>query len=167
MLLLKELLMIEREYSLKGFTLLESIVALLVSSIIIFTLFSILLIANNFVGKYRSYNKEVNDLILFSSYLQGDCNKTRLVNAESTNSIILHRDDYDVNYLINPNFIVRITNFTTDTFHLYSKNIYIDSGSIKSRSVFYMSLDVLLQRDTIPLLFSVKYTNRDVINANF
>lgn len=152
---------------LKSFTLFELIIALTVSSIVISGVFVMLNITNRFLLNYQELNKSLNDVLLFSGSLDNDCFKARNIRDLTRSEIEIQGIDESIVYSFSAGHIVRSNGFSTDTFRIKVLDVDFEKRTEKNSYLDCLRLNVGIHGDTVPLLFMVKKTNRQIVEQTY
>jgi competence protein ComGF len=152
--------------SLKGFTIMEIIIALVVSSIVIMSILSVITLVSHSFSNYRSSVDELNSVALFARNIQNDCFYAESIKKTGENEICINRCDYPVVYGFSNKHIVRQDVARIDTFQLEVFDFNIISEEAGFNQIEALNITISLKKDTIPFLFTVKEANRKMINEN-
>lgn len=151
---------------LKGFTLLEVILALMLSLITVVMAYKVLGWLKNEWYKYKSFNDNVALLMTFKTTIENDISKSAIVKLSSGNIIsILFEDDVMVNYLIQEH-VIRLSAAHRDTFNVHIDISHIEYiESLRGKQVIKRIVLHLSNPIEIPnMVFEKNYTSSDLMN---
>lgn len=149
---------------LKGFTILEALISLMLMSVIITITYSLF----NLIGKQLSFfekeNIQVLEYNLFNSTLMRDIEKAHNFSFSDDELLLKYYDGSEINYTINNHFILRENLIKTDSFELrvIDYEFLNDNSKININTTFLMHLSVL--NDTIKTNYFLNKNNADIIN---
>ena len=153
---------------LKGFTILEALISLMLMSIIITLTYSLF----NLIGKQLSLFKEENTQVLeynlFNTTLLNDIEKSHDFRIVDEQLILKNYDNTEINYLVKESTILRGSQINTGTFKVRVLNYEFlekDTNHEDSNMVFKMSLLVL--NDTIGANYFLKKDRSEIINSKY
>lgn len=150
--------------TLKGFTILEALISLMLMSIIITLTYALFSLTEKQLSLFKQENFEVLEYNLFNSTLLRDIEKsTRFEYTEH----VLFIENYDAStiyYSINKQYILRQNDVKVDTFNLKVIDFGISNSNDADATVL-LTLDIL--NDTISANYFFKKDNSELINATF
>lgn len=144
---------------LRSFSLLELIIALVISSIVISGAFVVIGFVNSFLVSYRQKHEFVNELVVFARVINKDLFEARGIMEVSESAIQLVKDEESVFFYFLDSDIVREIGAETDTFNIK----VLDKQILVGPKQDYMSLHLDFGRDSIPLFFKVLKYNRLIV----
>lgn len=151
---------------LKGFTILEALISLMLMSIIIVISYSLF----NLIGKQLSlFNEENNQILeynLFNSIMISDIENAN--NFDIIDGIIILKkyDETEIKYSIQNDFILRQHLIKTDTFKVQVINHeFINNRHATLNKTLQIKLYVL--NDTVNTNYFLNKDNSEVINARY
>jgi type II secretory pathway component PulJ len=109
---------------LNAFTILELIVAMVISSLVIGAGFMGYEMVVKQDGAYRNISSGINDAVIFHSVLGNDITKAKNLKV-SGNGLICNYEDKSVKYDFNKNVILRKLNSLTDTFKISNDSLVL------------------------------------------
>lgn len=122
---------------LKGFTLIELIVVLLISSLLIFISLSTFFNFNNYLNRNLKEEQTANELFWFISHFKDDIERSQFIEGNSE-ILRLHFEGHTDIYEIYKNKVVRYNQNVSDTVHIDVKEI--DVKHILPGFVDYISI---------------------------
>ncbi|MEP1490155.1 MAG: prepilin-type N-terminal cleavage/methylation domain-containing protein [Algibacter sp.] len=153
--------------TLKGFTILEALISLMLMSIIIVITYSLF----NLIGKQLSiFNNEHTQVLeynLFNSAMMSDINKANDFNIVDDKLILKNYDNTEVHYSINRHYILRQHTIKTDTFNLQVINYeFYNNDTYKPlNKTLQVKLNVL--NDTINAHYFLNKDHSEIINTMY
>jgi len=151
----------------KGFTILETLISLILISIIIGLTYSIF----NLIGKQMALLEEeytqVLQYNLFNTTIKNDIKKSTNYKINNDQLILINYNEANINYSIKNNRILRQNNIKTDTFNinLISYRFFKKNQSDNYEKTFQVSL--LLLNDTINANYFLNKSISEVINTMY
>lgn len=152
-----------RTYRLRAFTFVELLVVLLISSLIVFSAISIILISNKMTSVFFTNNASTQNLFALSMHLQDDIYFSRKIKPFYNEGITIISSKNEVNYTFSREYTIRTCEELTDTFFVQTNDWLVGTEVKQNKEKDYLYLQVLLSKDTIPLLFFRSYTNRELV----
>lgn len=149
---------------LKGFTVLEALISLMLMSIIITITYSLF----NLIGKQLSLFEEENATVLeynlFNSTLISDIEKANDFSFSENELFLNYYNETEINYFIKSQYILRQSSVKIDTFKLQVINHAFLNDDTKNNinHTFLVSLNVL--NDTIKANYYLKKDQSKIIN---
>lgn len=149
---------------LKGFTILEALISLMLMSIIIVVTYSLF----NLIGKQLSlFNEEHSQVLeynLFNSTIINDVEKTNDFVIMNDEFILKKYDETEINYTIKKDYILRQNAIKTDTFMVRVINYEFLNNNINPlNKILQIKLNVL--NDTINTNYFLSKDNSEIINT--
>lgn len=144
---------------LRSFSLLELIIALVISSVVISGAFVVIGFVNSFLVSYRQKHEFVNELVMFSRVINKDLFEARGIKEVSESAIQVVKDEESVFFYFLESDIVREIGAETDTFNIK----VLDKQILVGPKQDYMSLHLDFGRDSIPLFLKVLKYNRLIV----
>jgi Tfp pilus assembly protein PilW len=107
----------------KAFTLLDLLVGMIISSLVIgFCFMSYFIIYKQYLN-YRTTKQVISDVVLLNTVISSDFIRSNKITTGNENELILDNETKQViNYHFTPEFIIRQTGETVDTFKINSSN---------------------------------------------
>lgn len=128
---------------LKAFSILELMVAILISGIIISAAFSVFIFSNKQFFKFTAIKTDIRDYFELSSTLKRDFEMAKKVIKKSDEQVEMQLTDKNINYQFGANYITRTTTLHTDTFMFPSTNIQLNTLTNKNENLIdYLKLNV-------------------------
>lgn len=110
-------------YQLKGFTIAELLVVLILTSVSITLSYSTLSFVQKLFSEYKKSNKFLNEFTDFKKRMDFESLKAEQIAEESENSISIKRDSVKANLEFKEHVILLKRNQHCDTFHFEAKKI--------------------------------------------
>ncbi len=152
---------------LKGFTILEALISLMLMSIIVTITYSLF----NLIGKQLSlFNEEHTQVLeynLFNSTIISDIEESNDFNIINNEFILKKYDDTEINYTIRDHYILRQNAIKTDTFKLRVIN-YKSLDNYKYNLLNkILKVELRVLNDTISTNYFFNKNNSEVINTMY
>nr|WP_321234605.1 type II secretion system protein [uncultured Psychroserpens sp.] len=155
-----------RTIKIRAFTLLESLITLMLISIIIALSYALI----NLIGKQLSlFEKENTQLLeynLFNSTLINDINNSNDFTIEDNHLLLEFYDNSSIDYYIKKNMVLRATNNKQDAFNINTINYSFVPSTSKTYPKNYLELRLRLLKDTITTSYVLKKDNAKFINKH-
>lgn len=149
---------------LKGFTILEALISLMLISIVISITYSL----TNLIGKQLSLFEEENGQILeynlFNTTIMSDIEKANDFNIDNDILVLKSYDNTEIHYSIEKYHVLRQSAIETDTFKVQVIDyIFVSDGELNPlNKTFRVSLNVL--NDTINTNYFLNKNKSEIIN---
>lgn len=128
---------------LKAFSILELMVAILISGIIISAAFSVFIFSNKQFFKFTAIKTDIRNYFELSSTLKRDFEMAKKVIKKSDEQVEMQLTDKNINYQFGVNYITRTTALHTDTFMFPSTNIEVNTLTNNNENLIdYLKLNV-------------------------
>ncbi|KAB2859604.1 MAG: prepilin-type N-terminal cleavage/methylation domain-containing protein [Flavobacteriales bacterium] len=128
---------------LKAFSILELMVAILISGIIISAAFSVFIFSNKQFFKFTAIKTDIRDYFELSSSLKRDFEMAKKVIKKSDEQVEMQLTDKNIIYQFGANYITRTTALHSDTFMFSSTNIELNMLTNNNENLIdYLKLDV-------------------------
>lgn len=152
----------------KAFTILELIIALLLSSIILAISYYTYFLLNNQLVTQQKKNGIINEFQLFENVFQNDFSNAAFIkDTMKTNSLIFFKTDNEfIKYEFNENNIVRSFDSNNDTFRLKGKidKLYLKDDSLPViNKILFIGL---LEKEKITTIFTKYYSASQLMKAS-
>ena len=146
-----------------AFTLLESLITLMLISIIIALTYSLITLVEKQLVLLEHENTEILDYNLLNSTLINDINSATNYRLENDNNLLIleYYDETSVGYDIKPNEILRQTASSDEAFKIKTLSHNI-SKAYKNKTA--LELKFVLLKDTISTHYILKKDNAHLIN---
>jgi prepilin-type N-terminal cleavage/methylation domain-containing protein len=128
---------------LKGFTLLELLIGLVVAGIVLSAIWSAYLIIMKRAALQQQAILKSEDVSLFSSRMMKDFYEADTLFLKGENVLVLSKQDSTVEYRIEAEYTLRSRNNHTDTFHVEARDVAIKNNSLKLDLQFNERLQTL------------------------
>jgi hypothetical protein len=152
----------------KGFTVLEMIFAMLLSSLVVMFIFSAQNHVNKVFGLMKSTDKFINQFITLSNILRQKTHNAKYIigNNEIFN---IQSIDENIEILINKNKLILKNNNRCDTFHFKEitsevKYLNLYNKSIKNKIITNISLKINHQKENLFIYIKKEYDSATLIN---
>ncbi|WP_308993683.1 prepilin-type N-terminal cleavage/methylation domain-containing protein [Mariniflexile litorale] len=152
---------------LKGFTILEVLITLVLMSIIISITFSLFNLMGKQLSLFEKENTQVLEYNLFNTTLLRDIDKANNFSYAESDLVLKFYDETEVNYTVNSKYILRNNHIKIDTFKLRVNGYQFINSDEKTNNntTFLLSLKVL--NDTINANYFLSKNNSDIINNSY
>ena len=149
---------------LKGFTILEALISLMLMSIIITITYSLFNLIGKQLSLFEEENVQVLEYNMFNSTLIHDIEKAYDFSFSENELFLKYYDDTEINYSINRHYILRQNAIKVDTFRLQVINHSFLENDTKNdiNQTLLVSLNVL--NDTIKANYFLKKDQSEIIN---
>lgn len=128
---------------LKAFSILELMVAILISGIIISAAFSVFIFSNKQFFKFTAIKTDIRDYFELSSTLKRDFEMAKKVIKKSDEQVEMQLTDKNIIYQFGAKYITRTTTLHTDTFMFPSTNIEVNMLTNNNENLIdYLKLNV-------------------------
>lgn len=107
----------------KAFSFLEVLVAIVISGIVISTVYAVYVFTYKQYFKYSTIKTNMHNYVEFTSVLNTDFEKAKKVLRTSDYEIEMQQNDKNINYQFNNNYVLRTVNLTSDTFLFAISNL--------------------------------------------
>lgn len=150
----------------EAFTFLEVIISLLITSIVIASVFSIVIIASNLYGRYFESNNCFSQLFIFSSQMEKDWYCSREIIKRDDGWLIIDGNEQLTQYHVVNNHVIRECSNCCDTFKIDPLNYAFRSDTSGEMNVISLEIVLEINKDTIPLIFSQSRYRRQMMKTN-
>lgn len=152
---------------LKGFTILEALITLVLMSVIISITFSLFNLIGKQLSLFEKENTQVLEYNLFNTTLMRDINKAHDFSYTDSDLILKFYDESEINYTVNAKYILRHNHIKTDTFKIQVNDFqFLNEGAkTDTNTTFLLSLKVL--NDTINTNYFLSKNNSEIINKSY
>ena len=151
---------------LKGFTMLEALISLMLMSLIIVISYSLF---NLIVKQLSLFNEEHNQVLeynLFNSTLMSDIESAHNFDIINNQLTLRKYNETELNYTITANYILRKNTIKTDTFKVQVINYeFVEKRNASLNKTLQIKLYAL--NDTIKTNYFLNKDNSEVINAKY
>lgn len=129
----------------KAFTILESLISLILLGIIIGLVFTLLNLINKQVVQFNGNNSDELNYNFFDLTIQKDIYEAYDYSISGNNLLLINYDDSNIGYEFSNNHITRTKNAIKDTFRLKVKDYrYMPIGKLDSQNnIVLMNIDVM------------------------
>lgn len=148
-----------------AFTVLEMMVAMLVSGVVITMAYSGLAMLNHQWIEYRNKMGQITECLQFKKIMDADIDKSVSVSGSDEAGLvtIMFDDSSNVKYQFGDSFLVRDNESNQDTFHFKSR--LNEVGYFKTtRLITSFEISIVFQDDILPFYFSKVYSAQELLN---
>src|ERR1035437_4240342 len=153
---------------LKAFTLLELLIAMVISSIVVAFGYSVYSLMYKQYLSYKKTKTEIVKTMQFNTVLTNDFYNSEEITFSENTIVIFKKNNEPLLYTFNDNFILRKTNEITDTFKIATTNIQgkfvFKNESFQSTLIDEFSFDSQLSGDVQHFLFAKNYSAATLLN---
>lgn len=155
-----------KQNNIYAFTILESLITLMLISIIIALSYALISLIGKQLSLFEKENNQIMEYNLFNSTLINDINNSSGFELDNNNLILASYDKQRISYSIQKNYILRHQQqrIELDTFKILvvSNSFFISDGKNQSKDLLKLRLGVL--NDTVTTNYYLQKNNADVIN---
>jgi len=129
---------------LKAYSILELLVAILISGIVISAAYSVFIFSNKQFFRFTAVKTDVRDYFELSSTIKRDFENAKTVVKVNEGEIEMELTNQQINYQFETNYILRNIDFHTDTFLFSVTNMEINTLNNYEQGNFinYLKLDL-------------------------
>lgn len=152
------------ERRVEGFTVMEIMVTMVISSIVVLTAFEFYNIFNKLLLKKNNTMESGKEILQFYNALENDSRRAISIELSAVGLIMKNYDEDPVNYEFYDEFVIRNRNIVTDTFRVKVMNL----NSIKDKVSGFekiLTMELAVSNDTLPLFIEKSYPNDILINS--
>ena len=153
---------------LKAFTLLELLIAMVISSIVVAFGYSVYSLMYKQYLSYKKTKTEIVKTMQFNTVLTNDFYNSEEITFSENTIAIFRKNNEPLIYTFNDNFILRKANEITDTFKIATTNIQekfvFKNESYPSTLIAKFSFDSQLSWDVQHFLFTKNYSAATLLN---
>lgn len=144
----------------KSFTIIEMIMAMLISSVVIGIVYYIFLLLNHQFAGYQDRSAVINEYLLFQKALQTDMERADVIEYPSEKVLVLRRlvDDQPVQYDFYDNFIVRTMAAYRDSFSIQNGGCLVTRVNDSSALVEKFVLNTNMAGERVTPVFIKQYS---------
>ena len=152
---------------LKGFTILETLITLVLMSVIISITFSLFNLIGKQLSLFEKENTQVLEYNLFNTTLMRDIDKAYDFSYTDSDLVLKFYDESEINYTVNAKYILRHNHIKKDTFKIQVNDFQFlnDDAKTDINTTFLLSLRVL--NDTINTNYFLSKNNSETINKDY
>ncbi|HEX9600813.1 MAG TPA: prepilin-type N-terminal cleavage/methylation domain-containing protein [Mariniflexile sp.] len=149
---------------LKGFTILEALISLMLMGIIITVTYSLFNLIGKQLSLFEKENAEVLEYNLFNSTLMRDIDKSNDFIVDDDKLVLKNYNNNDVYYNLNGHYVLRKNAVKTDTFKVRILDYKFINNDVENpvNTTFQIALNVL--NDTINAYYLLEKNNSVIIN---
>lgn len=148
----------------EGFTVMEILVTMVISSIVVLTAFEFYNIFNKLLLKKNNTMESGKEMLQFFNVLDKDAAKAVSMELSASGLIMKNYNDDPVRYVFYDDFVIRAMDIVSDTFRIKVMNL----NSIKDQVTGFdriLTMELVNKTDTFPLFMEKSYTNDVLINS--
>ncbi len=119
----------------RAFTLIELLVAMVVSSAVIASSYFIYSTFSKNLVDYKKHINKLGDAVALNGIISHDMSIAKTVKINTANDIVLEQGTKSIHYEWQEDVVLRITDLSTDSFHITVKNIennFMDRSQTRS-----------------------------------
>ena len=154
----------KKKNKIPAFTLLESLITLMLISIIIALSYTIINLMGKQLSLFEKENTQILEYNLFNSTLINDIDNSIDYKVEDNQLSLKFYDNTSIDYYIKNNMILRDNGINKDTFNIRSVKYSHQESVSKKYSKNYLLLQLKLLKDTIATNYYLKKDNAKFIN---
>ncbi|MBN8696074.1 MAG: prepilin-type N-terminal cleavage/methylation domain-containing protein [Bacteroidetes bacterium] len=147
---------------LKGFTLLELLIGMIISSIVISVCYTVYYMVNKQYVEFREVRSELVNLMFLNSELENNFYHSNNVQMSDKELCFGYRDK-SICFVFMDSVVVRKEAMVSDTFRVKVNNFEIIENNEGLVSSFY--INAILLEDSVSLCFNKKYSAFELING--
>jgi hypothetical protein len=148
----------------EGFTVMEIMVTMVISSIVVLTAFEFYNIFNKLLLKKNNTMESGKEMLQFYNVLENDATKAISIELSTGSLIMKNYKEDPVRYEFYDDFVIRNRSIISDTFRIKIMNL----NSIKDQVTGFdriLTMEMVSNIDTFPLFLEKSYTNDVLINS--
>ena len=129
---------------LKAFSFLEVLVAIVISGIVISTVYSVYVFTHKQYFKFNAAQSKMRNYFEFSTTINRDFEKAKKVIMLNNYEIELQLVEQNINYQFNNEAVIRTVNLNTDTFHFTVNDIEFNlvNELSKEKLIDYLKMNI-------------------------
>ncbi len=152
---------------LKGFTILEALISLILISIIIGLTYSLFNLIGKQMSLFEKENTQVLQYNLFNATIKSDINKATDFNIFNNELELEFYNKNTITYSVKNNHVLRLKSFKTDTFKVQVIGFKFLENSTLKNSNQTLELTLGLLNDTIQANYFLIKNNSEEINNKY
>lgn len=156
------------KYAVSAFSIVETVVGLIITAVIMSIIFVIFSIVTERMYDYKNQNQLVNDMNRLTYSINKDIFETEKMEILENEIAFIGYSGKKINYLINPEYLLRINETFIDTFKVTIKKMVVDSAKNESKKLVFLKLkiDVEVNKSDFNLKFYKRvYANQLIDKA--
>lgn len=146
-----------------GFTLMELVVVMALTSIVVGIVYSIFSIVGNQFRHSQSYSEQLNELALFRKTLSNDFEEADSIKY-SSDTLRLYSQDTAIYYNFEGHQVLRVISNKADSIDVELASIEITHQSKKEDIVESIYMELIAKNDTLSFQFEKLYAANTFIN---
>jgi competence protein ComGF len=150
--------------NIQSFTLIEVLIAMIVSTIVIGATIAIWLCIEGLFNQGMNDTYGETAAVLFISTFEADLKKAENIKANSSEVIFSFTECPDIQYSFNDKIVTRTILEKADTFHIGIDDVQITKHEKLPNVVKSIAFSVLLKNKVIPLFLTKDYSNSRLFN---
>lgn len=151
--------------SLKGFTILEALLSLIILSLIIGLTYSIVNMFNRQMSLFEKENTAIMEYNLFNKTLLYDINQSNDYEASENAISLKYYNKTDINYIFKSDIVIRQTLTSTDTLLIPIVSYKLPNNTNQISNTIHLKLNLL--GNTFNANYVIKCSNSRLINNTF
>jgi prepilin-type N-terminal cleavage/methylation domain-containing protein len=155
---------LKRKINIQAFTLLESLITLILISVIIALSYALINLISKQLSVFEKENTQILEYNLFNSTLINDINNAYNYSFESNHLLLNFYKDDTINYFILDKKILRRHNAQQDSFNISNVGYKIYDNTNKKQPKEYLEIRLKLLKDTITTNYQLEKSNAEIIN---
>lgn len=152
---------------LKGFTILETLISLMLMSIIISLVYALLNLVNKQMSLFETENFQIIQYNLFNRTIKTDIGNANDFEINKNHLVLKYYNGSKINYTINGNYILRQNQTAKDTFKVKVADYKFLNADISNPLNVTFDATIKLLKDTIYANYFLNKTNSDLINKMY
>lgn len=150
-----------------SFTIIEMIMAMLISSVVIGIVYYIFLLLNHQFAGYQDRSAVINEYLLFQKALQTDMERADAIEYPSEKVLVLRRsvDDQPVQYDFYDNFIVRTIGDYRDSFSIQNGGCVVTRVNDSTALVEKLVLNTNMAGEHVSPVFKKQYSASQLMKS--
>lgn len=148
----------------QSFTLIEIIIAMIISTIVIGTTIAVWLCLNGLFKQGMADTYGETGAVLFISTFESDMARAENIKTGSSDVTFSFTESSDIQYKFDDEMVTRTVGQNTDTFHAGVEDVEITLHKTLPNVVKNISFSVLLKNKVIPVFLTKDYSNSRLFN---
>ncbi len=159
--------MMSKYKQLKGFTILETLISLMLMSIIIGITYSLFNLIEKQLSFFKKDNTQILEYNLLNATMMSDIDASCAFNIVDNMLVLKNYDNTEEFYSLNREYVLRQKNAEVDTFkvRVIDYDVLKPAVANSQNTTFQIRLNVL--HDTINAFYFLKKSNSEIINSHY
>ncbi len=159
--------MMSKSKQLKGFTILETLISLMLMSIIIGITYSLFNLIEKQLSFFKKDNTQILEYNLLNATMMSDIDASCAFNIVDNMLVLKNYDNTEEFYSLNREYVLRQKNAEVDTFkvRVIDYDVLKPAVANSQNTTFQIRLNVL--HDTINAFYFLKKSNSEIINSHY